>query len=136
VENTTHDPKEVRLAKYHPDIPTIRKNYAHYHDAVERMDDQVGHFLKQLTRMELMENTIVIYNSDHGGVLPRSKRHLFNSGTHCPLIIRIPEKYRAWWPADTTGSKSIGWLALSICPRPGCPSPGQRFLKLCRGKFS
>ena len=47
----------------------------------------------------------MVYISDHGGVLPRSKRHLFNSGTHCPLIIRIPEKYRAWWPAESFGSQ-------------------------------
>nr|WP_244648124.1 MULTISPECIES: hypothetical protein [unclassified Lentimonas] len=33
-----------------------------------------------------------MYNSDHGGVLPRSKRFLFSSGLHCPLILRIPEK--------------------------------------------
>jgi arylsulfatase A-like enzyme len=135
VENTTHDPKEVRLAKYHPDIPTIRKNYAHYHDAVERMDDQVGHFLKQLTRMELMENTIVIYNSDHGGVLPRSKRHLFNSGTHCPLIIRIPEKYRAWWPADTTGSKIDRLVSFIDMPKTWLSLAGAEVPEVMQGKI-
>ncbi|MDA7904618.1 hypothetical protein N9B45_02830 [bacterium] len=39
-----------------------------------------------------------------GGVLARSKRFLFNSGTHCPLVIRIPEKYKHLRPADP-GSK-------------------------------
>ena len=135
VKNTKHDPKEVRLAKYHPDIPTIRKNYAHYHDAVERMDDQVGHFLKQLTRMELMENTIVIYNSDHGGVLPRSKRHLFNSGTHCPLIIRIPEKYRAWWPADTPGSKIDRLVSFIDMPKTWLSLAGAEVPEVMQGKI-
>jgi N-sulfoglucosamine sulfohydrolase len=135
VENTQHDPKEIRLAKYHPDIPTIRKNYAHYHDAVERMDDQVGHFLKQMNRMGLMENTIVIYNSDHGGVLPRSKRHLFNSGTHCPLIIRIPEKYRAWWPADATGSKIDRLVSFIDMPKTWLSLAGAEVPEVMQGKI-
>ena len=105
VDNTTHSPNDIQLAKYHPDIPTIRKNYAHYHDAVKRMDADVGRFLNQLQQHGLSENTIVIYNSDHGGVLPRSKRYLFNSGTHCPLIIRIPEKFKSIRPSEKVGSK-------------------------------
>ena len=42
VNNTTHSPDDVRLAKYHPDIPDIRKNYAHYHDQVKKMDADIG----------------------------------------------------------------------------------------------
>lgn len=105
IDNTRHDPKNSVIAKYHPDIPAMRQNYAHYHDAVENMDKDIGNALKKLEESGLADNTIVIYNSDHGGVLPRSKRFLFNSGTHCPLIIRIPEKYKHLWPADKPGSK-------------------------------
>ena len=105
VENTTHRPEDTRLAKYHPDIPTMRKNYAHYHDAMKKMDAKVGVMLKALKANGLAENTIVIYNSDHGGVLPRSKRFLFDSGTHCPLVIRIPEKYKHLWPAEQPGAQ-------------------------------
>ena len=36
--------------------------------------------------------------------MPRSKRYLFNSGLHCPLIIRIPEKYKSLWPSQKIGS--------------------------------
>lgn len=105
VENTKHSPEDTRLAKYHPDIPTMRKNYAHYHDAMKKMDAKVGVMLKALKDNGMAENTIVIYNSDHGGVLPRSKRFLFNSGTHCPLVIRIPEKYKHLWPAEKAGAQ-------------------------------
>lgn len=100
VNNTTHSPDEVRLAKYHPDIPDIRKNYAHYHDQMKKMDADIGLALQQLEQAGLAENTIVIHNSDHGGVIARSKRFLFNSGTHCPLIIRIPEKFKHLRPAE------------------------------------
>jgi N-sulfoglucosamine sulfohydrolase len=105
VDNTTHKPEDTRLAEYHPDIPTIRQNYAHYHDAMKKMDSEIGAALKALEESGMAENTIVIHNSDHGGVLPRSKRFLFDSGTHCPLIIRIPEKYKYLWPAAKPGAK-------------------------------
>lgn len=104
VDHTTHRPEDVRLAKYHPDIPDIRKNYAHYHDAVKEMDADIGKSLEDLKKAGLAENTIVIYNSDHGGVMPRSKRFLFDSGTHSPLVIRIPNKFKSLRPA-APGSK-------------------------------
>ena len=105
VENTIHDPADTTLRKYHPDLPTVRKNYAKYHDAMKRMDGEIGASLKKLEEMGLAENTIVIHNSDHGGVLPRSKRYLFGTGIHCPLIVRIPEKYKRMWPAEKPGTK-------------------------------
>jgi arylsulfatase A-like enzyme len=105
VYHTKHDPKNTKLRKYHPDVPGMRENYAHYHDAMERMDAEIGASLAKLEEMGLAENTIVIHNSDHGGVLPRSKRYIFASGIHCPLIIRIPEKFKYLWPADKPGMK-------------------------------
>lgn len=60
----------------HPDISAIRKNYAKYYDAMENMDRNVGEALAKLEAAGLAENTIVIYCSDHGGVMPRSKRFL------------------------------------------------------------
>ena len=105
VENTTHNPANTSLKSYHPDLPAIRKNYAKYHDAIAKMDGVIGKALADLEKSGLAESTIVIYNSDHGGVLPRSKRFLFDSGIHCPLIIRIPEKFKHLWPAEKTGSK-------------------------------
>ncbi|MCF8363099.1 MAG: sulfatase [Prolixibacteraceae bacterium] len=103
VENTNHNPEEVKLKAYHPDLPEIRKNYAKYHDAVKRMDADIGKTLEMLEEKGLADNTIVIYNSDHGGVLPRSKRFIFASGIHSPLVIRIPEKYKKIWPSGTPG---------------------------------
>ncbi|MCA9218053.1 MAG: sulfatase-like hydrolase/transferase, partial [Planctomycetales bacterium] len=51
----------------------------------------------------LYDDTIVIYNSDHGGVMARSKRFLYSSGVHCPLIVRIPEKLKHLYPAEKPG---------------------------------
>ena len=104
VESTRKNPADMKLFSYHPDLPVIRKNYAKYADAVERMDREVGECLAALEADGLRETTIVIYNSDHGGVLPRSKRFLYASGVHCPLVIRIPKSLAALYPAEKPGS--------------------------------
>ncbi len=103
VTKTKHSPQDVTLAKYHPDELSIRQTYAKYHDAVTKMDAEVGKALADLEKAGLAEDTIVIFNSDHGGVMPRSKRFLYNSGVHAPLVIRIPEKYKHLWPANAPG---------------------------------
>ena len=36
--------------------------------------------------------------------MPRSKRYLYNSGIHCPLIIRIPDVFSYLWPNQKVGS--------------------------------
>ncbi|MGJ8639608.1 MAG: sulfatase family protein [Opitutaceae bacterium] len=105
IENTEHDPANTTLAAYHPDVPTMRKNYAHYYDAIKAMDAAIGKSLSKLEAAGLADDTIVVYVSDHGGVFPRSKRFLFQNSLHCPLVIRIPEKYKHLWPADQPGTQ-------------------------------
>ena len=104
VADTRHSPRDVVLHKYHPDEPLIRQNYAKYEDAVENLDTRVGQALARLDAAGLTEDTIVIFCTDHGGVMPRSKRWLYNSGTQCPLIVRIPQKFRNLWPAEAPGT--------------------------------
>ena len=104
VMNTRHSPGEVVLRKYHPDEMDIRRNYAKYYDAVENMDKKVGEELQALEKAGLAQDTIVIFCSDHGGVLPGSKRFLINDGVHSPLIVRVPEKFKQLWPAAAPGS--------------------------------
>ena len=103
VDNTRHDPDKMKLHSYHPDLPVIRQNYAKYADAVQDMDRGVQRCLDALKEDGLYEDTIIIYNSDHGGVMARSKRFLYASGVHCPLVIRIPEKYKHLYPASGPG---------------------------------
>lgn len=103
IDNPSHDPVLQRLRAYHPDIPDIRNNYAHYADQVERMDAAVGEELARLEEAGLADSTIVIFTTDHGGVMPGSKRFVTDSGTHSPLIVRIPEKFKHFWPKEKPG---------------------------------
>ncbi|WDE98172.1 sulfatase-like hydrolase/transferase [Lentisphaera profundi] len=99
----TYPKDKVQIPPYHPDTADTRANYGYYYKNVTKMDRGIGVALAKLEELGLVENTIVIYNSDHGGPLPRGKRYMYNSGTHCPLIVRIPEKYKELWPADKPG---------------------------------
>ncbi|MDG2360392.1 MAG: sulfatase [Planctomycetaceae bacterium] len=100
---TVNDPAKMTLHAYHPDLLEVRQTYARYADAVANMDRKVGDVITSLKKNGLYEDTIIIYCSDHGGAIARSKRFLYSSGTHCPLIVRIPEKWKNWWPAEKPG---------------------------------
>ena len=101
------DPEKMILAPYHPDLPEMRNTYAKYASAISRMDSLVGQAIENLKQDGLYENTIIVYNSDHGGVLARSKRFLYSSGIHCPLIVRIPEKMKDLYPKGKTPGSTM-----------------------------
>ena len=83
----------------------MRHDWAQYYDKIEDMDSEVGAFLKELDESGQAENTIVMYYGDNGGVLARSKRFVYETGTLVPFVIRIPEKYKYLFPAKKPGDK-------------------------------
>ena len=93
------DPAKVRLPPYQPDTPDIRADWARYYDHLALLDGQIAAKLKDLADAGLADDTIVFYYGDNGGVLPRSKRFLQQSGTHVPLIVYFPPKWRHLAPA-------------------------------------
>jgi len=94
-----HDPEQITVPPYQPATAEMKHDWAQYYDKLEDMDKEAGALLKELDDAGLTENTIVFYYADNGGVLPRSKRFMYESGLHVPLIIRIPKKYAALAPA-------------------------------------
>lgn len=86
------DPDRVTVPPYYPDSPVIRRDIARNYDNIMELDKQVGALLAQLEADGLLENTIVFFFSDHGSGLPRSKRWVYDSGLHVPLIIRYPDQ--------------------------------------------
>src|SRR5947207_15982331 len=77
----------------------MRADWARYYNHLRLMDEQIAAKLNELEKAGLAENTIVFYYGDNGGVLPRSKRVLQQSGTHVPLIVYFPPKWRHLAPA-------------------------------------
>lgn len=93
-ESPRVDPSSVKVPPYLPDLPEIRSDIAVYHDTMTALDGQVGELLDELEQFGLADDTIVFYYSDHGGIIPRGKRYLEDSGTRVPLLVRVPVKWR------------------------------------------
>lgn len=123
-----HDLKKMPLPPYHPRTPEMEHDWAQYYDYIEKMDAWVGEQLKALEDNGLLENTIVFYYADHGGILGRSKRYIYESGTRIPLIIRIPDKYKHLFPNMEKGTKvdrlvGLVDLAPTLLSIAGMPKP-------------
>jgi len=96
---TPTDPAQVRVPPYQPDTPEVRADWARHYNHMALLDTQVAAKLDDLKRAGLADNTIVFYYGDNGGVLPRSKRFLHQSGVRVPLIVYFPPKWRHLAPA-------------------------------------
>ncbi|MEM6690837.1 MAG: sulfatase [Planctomycetota bacterium] len=91
IGDSVHDPSKMTgLPPYFPDDDATRVDWAHYHDNITYIDALIGDLLDRLEKDGLVENTVVIFWSDHGMGLPRGKRWLFDTGIHIPVIVRWP----------------------------------------------
>ena len=84
------------IPHYGLDEVTCLKAMQAYYACVSFIDAQVGRMLDALDRLELTEDTIVVFWSDHGYHLGEhngiwQKRTLFEQGAKAPLIIRNPK---------------------------------------------
>lgn len=74
-----------------------------YAAMVESMDHSLGRILAALERLDLAEDTLVIFTSDNGGLasvtdntpLRAGKGYLYEAGIRVPLIVRWPGRTRA-----------------------------------------
>ncbi len=67
---------------------------AHYAGLVKAIDDEVGQILAILREQNLLENTLIIFSSDHGDYLGDhnliGKGHYFESSPHVPMVVWAP----------------------------------------------
>jgi len=122
-------PEQINLPPYHPDLPEIRQEWVDYYDCITVMDRKVGELLDELAKAGLAEDTIVFYYSDHAGVVTRSKRFVYDSGTHVPMIVRFPKKWAHLAPAKPGGTvdRMVAFIDLlpTLCSLAGVPIPKQ-----------
>lgn len=82
------------LPPYYPDTAIVREDWKRNYELITALDHWAGGLIQQLKEAGEYENTIVFFWSDHGIGLPRAKRWLYDSGTHIPLLVRIPKRFR------------------------------------------
>ena len=109
-EATITDPVSVQLADYFPDTPLFRYTHARYHDRMAVIDEIVADTIAKLKEEGLLEDTFIFYFGDHGGVLPRGKGYIYESGLHVPLVVRVPENFRHLVDARV-GSRVDGFVS-------------------------
>ena len=63
-----------------------------------------------------MDNTIIFYYGDHGGVLPRSKGYIYESGLNVPMVVYIPEKWKHLSPVDMGSSTDAFVQFVDLAP--------------------
>jgi len=84
------DPAKVTLPPYYPRDPVLLRDWAAYLDAVRLTDKHVGDVVARLEREGILEDTLVIFTTDHGISHARGKQFLYDEGTHVPLVVRGP----------------------------------------------
>ncbi len=101
-------PDEARrlsnAAKFGMDESQQRKAIAAYYASISFMDEQLGRLLNTLDRLDLRDNTIVVFISDHGYNLGEhtawQKQHLWEESLRVPLIISVPGLSATGWKTD------------------------------------
>ena len=95
IDNTLDKELEgIKVFPYHPNTKTFRYSYHHFQNRHVLADQKMGEFILGLEEQGLMEDTIIFYFGDHGGVLPRSKGYAYESGLQVPLVVYVPEKWK------------------------------------------
>jgi choline-sulfatase len=92
----------------------VRVGIAGHHGAVKMVDDCVGLMLDHLRKRDLLDNTLVIFCSDHGEML--GEHHIFNKAAtfyegeiRLPMIMRFPERWKAGTQCTHLAS-SMDWV--------------------------
>jgi arylsulfatase A-like enzyme len=97
----------VAVPGYLPDAPESRQDLAAFQGAIRQMDAGVGRILAALDDLGVAESTCVIFATDHGAAMPRSKCTLYDPGIEVALLWR--------WPSGgVTGGRVIGDMVSNV----------------------
>jgi arylsulfatase A-like enzyme len=83
-------PDDVELPPYYPRDPVLLEDRAAYLSAVRFTDAHVGLVLARLEAEGILDNTLVMFMTDHGISQARGKQFLYDEGTRIPLVVRGP----------------------------------------------
>ncbi len=81
---------DVELPPYLPRDPVLLEDQAAYLSAVRFTDAHVGLVLARLEAEGILDDTVVIFMTDHGISHARGKQFLYDEGTRIPLVVRGP----------------------------------------------
>lgn len=104
----------------------IRRAMAYYYATISQIDHHVGRLIAQLKEQGLYDNTLILYNSDHGDYM--GYHHLLLKGNHMyeplikvPLIVKYPGQEQAGAVCDALVN-SVD-CAPTLLKQAGCEIP-------------
>lgn len=101
-----------------------RKIRAHYAALVKQIDGEVGELLTTLEEIGQLENTIIIFASDHGDYLGDhdliGKGSFYEASIHVPLMVRFPDGSQT---GLHDGLVTLGDVTATILALAGCELP-------------
>ena len=80
----------VSLPPYYPRHPDILQDWAAYLDSVRMTDVMVGEVVAKLEADGVLDNTLILFMTDHGISHARGKQFMYDEGLHVPLVISGP----------------------------------------------
>ena len=73
----------------------IHNARAGYYGNIEHIDHEIGRLLDFLEKQQLLDDTMIIFTSDHGDMLGDHnlwrKTYAYEGSTHIPLLVRLPK---------------------------------------------
>jgi N-sulfoglucosamine sulfohydrolase len=85
-----YQPNEVKVPAFLEDLPSVREEVAQYYSNVSRFDVTFGLLMTELQSANRLDDTVVVFLSDHGMSFPFSKATVYQNGTWSPVLIRVP----------------------------------------------
>ncbi len=131
--------KEKEIAKYQKRSGVGLKD-ARYGAMIDCLDQAIGRLLGALDRLELTDDTLVVFTSDNGGYLGVSdcrplregKGYLYEGGIRVPMIVRWPSKVKPGslnhTPVVSTDFFPTFLEAAGVKPDPKTPLDGESLL--------
>lgn len=110
----------VTLPPYYPRDPVILEDWAAYLDCCRYTDWLVGQVVQRLEKEGELENTVILFMTDHGISHARGKQFLYDEGIHVPLVISGPGVPEGATRSDLVEHIDIAAMSLGIA---GIPIP-------------
>lgn len=105
---------KVTLPPYYPNDPAILADWAAYLDSCRYTDWLVGDVVETLRTQGELDNTVILFMTDHGISHARGKQFLYDEGLHVPLVIAGPGIDAGRTRADLVEHIDIAALSLGL----------------------
>jgi len=90
IQEVKYSPEDVIVPPFLPKSAAARAELAQYYQSVSRLDQGLGRLISILDEAEALDDTLVIYISDHGIAFPGAKTTVYEPGLRSPCIVRHP----------------------------------------------